>query len=109
VLKDHSGREVSLFVPSEYNKEKDKYRFIGNNGVLKIMGRALVYNYTPIPLLVCESTLMPDQFVTIYSRLTIQNIDYKDCKGVKTKHDERSNIYYLYCEGWIIDYANLYY
>jgi hypothetical protein len=41
------------------------------------MGKALVYNYTPIPLQVCDIYLLPDQFVTIYKKLTIQNIDYK--------------------------------
>jgi hypothetical protein len=61
-LKDypHEGREVSLFVTEEYNKEQDRFRFIGKDGRLKIMGRALVYNYTPIPLQVCGYYLLPD-------------------------------------------------
>lgn len=73
------------------------------------MGRALVYNYTPIPLQVCGFYLLPDQFVTIYSSLMIQGVSYKDCKGVRTDHDEKNKIYYIYCEGYIIDYAGLYY
>lgn len=51
------------------NKDNDsdinKYRYIANNGILKIMGRAMVYNYTPIPLMVNGFYLLPDQFVTI--------------------------------------------
>lgn len=73
------------------------------------MGKALVYNYTPIPLHVCGFFLLPDQFVTIFNSLTIQNLHYKDCKGIKVDYDEKQKIYYIYCEGYIIDYSNLYY
>ena len=82
---------------------------MGSKGVLKIMGRAMVYNYTPIPLQVNGLFLMPDEFVTISSSLTIQNQRYKDCKGVRVHFDEKNEIYYIYCEGYIIDYAGLYY
>ncbi len=47
------------------NSDINKYRYIANNGILKIMGRAMVYNYTPIPLMVNGFYLLPDQFVTI--------------------------------------------
>lgn len=54
------------------------------------MGQAMVYNYTPIPLQVNGLYLMPDQFVTISSALTIQNVKYKDCKGVKVHYDSKN-------------------
>ena len=59
--------------------------------------------------MVNEFFLLPDQFVTIQSEPTIQNMRYKDCKGVKVRHDEKTSTYYIYCEGYIIDYAGLYY
>jgi hypothetical protein len=47
------------------NSNINKYRYIANDGILKIMGKAMVYNYTPIPLMVNGFYLLPDQFVTI--------------------------------------------
>ena len=73
------------------------------------MGKALVYNYTPIPLSVNGYLLLPDQFLAISSNLTIHNMHYKDCKGVKVDYNEKAKIYSIYCEGYIIDYSNLYY
>ena len=54
------------------------------------MGRAMVYNYTPIPLMVNNFYLLPDQFVTIQSEPTIQGMRFKDCKGVKIRYDEKN-------------------
>lgn len=73
------------------------------------MGKALVYNYTPIPLNVNGYLLLPDQFITISSNFSIHNMHYKDCKGVKVDYNEKTKIYSIYCEGYIIDYAGLYY
>lgn len=73
------------------------------------MGRAMVYNYTPIPLLVNGFYLLPDQFVTIQTEPTVQSMRFKDCKGVKIHYDTKNEIYYIYCDGYIIDYAGLYY
>ena len=63
---------VSLFKNYDKTKNKDKekdnkLRYIAQNGVIKIMGKAMVYNYTPIPLMVNGLYLLPDQFVTISS------------------------------------------
>lgn len=69
----------------------------------------MVYNYTPIPLMVNNFFLLPDEFVTINSEPTIQNMRYKDCNSVKVHLDEKKQIYYIYCEGYIIDYAGLHY
>lgn len=73
------------------------------------MGKALVYNHTPIPLQVSGFFVMPDQFVTIYNSLTVQNLHYKDCKGIKVDYDEKKKIYYIYCDGYIVDYSNLFF
>jgi hypothetical protein len=40
---------------------------------------------------------------------TVQNVRSKECKGVKVAYEEKLEVYYLYCEGYIIDYAGLYY
>ena len=45
----------------------------------------------------------------ISESLTIQNIKYRDCKGVKVDYSEKLKEYYIHCEGYVIDYAGLYY
>lgn len=100
---------MNIVKDKEKSRKEVGYRYIAQDGVLKIMGRAMIYNYTPIPLLVNTFFVLPDQFVTIYTEPTIQNIKYQNCKGVKVDYDEKNQIYYIYCEGYIIDYAGLYY
>lgn len=75
------------------------------------MGKYMVYNYTPIPLMVNQYFVMPDQFVMVFGEggFTVQNVRSKECKGVKVAYEEKLEVYYLYCEGYIIDYAGLYY
>lgn len=89
--------------------DKEKYRYVGRDGKLKILPKNLVYNFTPIPLNVCSLMLMPGEFVGIAQSLTIQNIKWRDCKGVKVEYNEKAKEYYIYCEGYVIDYAGLYF
>ena len=98
---------MSLY--KEIDNNKEKYRYIGKNGKLKILPKSLVYNFTPIPLKICSFYLMPGEFVGISEYLTIQNIKWRDCKGVKVDFNEKLKEYYLYCEGYVIDYAGLYF
>ena len=59
----HNGIEVSLF---EKKRSRDeKYRYVGNEGTLKILTKHLVYNYTPIPLQICRLFVMPGDFASI--------------------------------------------
>ena len=52
----HNSKKVSL-----YDEEtNDYYRYIGKDGILKIMKKTLIYNYSPIPLLICGKITKPN-------------------------------------------------
>ena len=78
---------MSLF---ETKKSKDgKYKYVGNEGTLKILTKYLVYNYTPIPLQICQFIVFPGGFASISEDLTIQNVKYRDCEIIKVDYDEK--------------------
>ena len=49
----------------------------GYQGALTIRKNNLVYNYTLIPLNVCDYVVIPGEFVGINSELTIQGVPYR--------------------------------
>lgn len=53
--------KVSLYE----EKSTDYYRYVGKDGILKIMKKYLVYNYCPIPLQICGKIVKPDDYVGI--------------------------------------------
>lgn len=59
--KPHNGITVSLYK----RRIEEKYRYEGEGGVLKIKTKYLVYNYTPIPLLICNFYVFPGDFASI--------------------------------------------
>lgn len=62
---------------SFYNIVKnERYNYYGNKGNLVIRKNYLVYNYTLIPLNVCDSVVIPGEFVGINGSLTIQGRPY---------------------------------
>lgn len=66
--------KVSLYeeTASEY------YRYVGKDGILKIMKKHLVYNYSPIPLQICGKIARPGEYMGISEKLRIQDVPYKD-------------------------------
>lgn len=70
----HNSIKVSLY--SE--KTSDYYRYIGKDGILKIMKKALIYNYSPIPLLICGKITRPNQYVGVSESLKIQDVSAKE-------------------------------
>lgn len=70
----HNNIKVSL-----YNEHvTDYYRYLGKDGILKIMKKYLVYNYSPIPLQICGKIVKPNEYVGISESLRIQDESYKD-------------------------------
>lgn len=59
-------------------KVTDYYRYVGKNGVLKIMKKYLVYNYSPIPLQICGKIVKTNDYMGISEKLRIQDVNYKD-------------------------------
>lgn len=49
-LPKHGNIEVSLY---QTTKANHNFRYIGEDGILKILKLNLVYNYCPIPLNIC--------------------------------------------------------
>ena len=75
----HKNVKASLFKKSQ-NK---KYRYLGENGLLKIIPSNLVYNHTPIPLNVNGNELMPGEFVGVFDTPTINSVRYDECRVIK--------------------------
>ena len=57
----HNQRKVSLFEESA----SEHYRYVGKDGILKIMKKNLVYNYSPIPLQICGKITRTGEYVGI--------------------------------------------
>jgi hypothetical protein len=98
----HNQLKVSLYeeTSTEY------YRYVGKDGVLKIMKKNLVYNYSPIPLQICGKMVKPNEYIGISEKLRIQDIRYKDSL-LKVIKQEKLKEYYIFSECYIIDYYGL--
>jgi len=57
----HNELKVSLYE----EKSTEYYRYIGKDGILKIMKKNIVYNYSPIPLQICGKMVKPNEYVGI--------------------------------------------
>ena len=72
VLDDHHHRG---FKANFYqNLKSERFSYEGIKGHLVIRKKYLVYNYTMIPLKVCDYLVVPGSFVGIKGNLTIQGI-----------------------------------
>jgi hypothetical protein len=92
---------------SLYKEEgTDYYRYVGKDGILKIMKKYLVYNYSPIPLQICGKIVKPNDYMGISEKLRIQDADYKDCLLKVIKNDKQKE-YYIFSECYIVDYYGL--
>jgi hypothetical protein len=78
----HNQLKVSLYE----EKLTDYYRYVGKDGVLKIMMKNLVYNYCPIPLQICGKMVKPNEYMGISEKLRIQEVNYKDSLLKVIKH-----------------------
>lgn len=84
----------------------EHYRYVGKDGILKIMKKFLVYNYSPIPLQICGRIVKPNEYMGISEKLRIQDVSYKDSL-LKVIKNEKQKEYYIFSECYIVDYYGL--
>ena len=68
----HKGFRANFFK----TLESERYFYRGYRGNLVIRKKYLVYNYTIIPLKICDYFIIPGEFVGINGSLTIQGVPY---------------------------------
>jgi hypothetical protein len=78
----HNQLKVSLYE----ERLTEYYRYVGKDGILKIMQKNLVYNYCPISLQICGQMLKPNEYMGISEKLRIQEVNYKDSLLKVIKH-----------------------
>ena len=77
--------KVSLY--KQLEDKNEIYKFLGKDGTLTITKKYLVYNYSPIPLKICSNIVLPNDFVGISEKLTINGVSQKETL-LKVKYNE---------------------
>ena len=98
----HKGFKANFFQKAQ----SERYYYHGKDGQLTIRKKYLVYNYTMIPLKICDYMVVPGTFIGINRDLTIQGQHYKDTP-LKVVFNESKMEYYIYSISYIIDYVGL--
>ncbi len=70
----HKGIKANFFSQTR----NENFIYEGVDGNIIVRKRYLVYNYTVIPLNICDNIVIPGEFVGISGQLTIQGLPQKN-------------------------------